>query len=627
MKKGRVSFLTTILALVIILILLAISFAQYTTDDVIQLFWVDRDNVPTPTEDELRATAYFDVISYHDVIYKSAGKKYPEMIDDTSWLLLIVVNDQLYPQISNKLSDFITQTESNGYKVELWSGAYATAEDLRNDLKEYYDEKGFYYCFMIGTLPVALSEIGFFDGETTPYPIDLFFMDLNGIWKDNDNDGYYDEHTGDVKPEISFGRVYAGKLEYGLEYSGALEADFTNNYIDKVITYCNGEYNDIKRRALSFIDDDWFNWSNEWSNALRYCYKDVEVVADSRTIDTEYEDRLDNNYETILLCAHSNPNAHYFKIGSEWTGGQTWYYEVYNIKPVCNFFNLFACSNCQYTYKNCMGCWYIHNPSNYGLTAVGSTKTGSMLYFEGFYAFLGIGYNFGDAFRKWFSIYGEQDRRWFYGMTLLGNPLLKISSEMNDVNDVVFRTEPFVGGICLYWEVFDEEGITGYNIYRSIAPKDLTERTFLDIGSNTLNWQRVNNQIIVGKSPYKFVDKNVDSGVRYIYRLEAVYENKAVSIARTGGRAESPSSFSIEKVYPVPADSEVHLIVSSKSGLNLGIKIYDISGRVVREEVRNLYSSDNELIIDTEDLNSGVYLLSVYCDGYTDTIKILVEKY
>jgi len=622
MNIRKVHLCFSFLPVIAVVLFSTLALSIYTTDSIPQLFWVDKENVPPQSADELKAISHFDVISYHDVIYKSVGIEHPKVINGNSSVLLIVVNDKLYSQISDKLNEFITQTESNGYKVELWSGAYANAEDLRNELKVYYDKNGFFYCFMIGTLPVAISEIGYFEGENTPYPIDLFFMDLNGEWSDTDNDGYYDEHTGEVKPDISFGRIYNGSLSYG----GDAEAGLTNNYLEKVITYCNGNYNDIKKRALSFVDDDWFPWSNEWSSALKYCYDDVEVVADDRTIDTEYEDRLDNNYETILLCAHSNPNAHYFKIGDQWTGGQTWYYEVYNIKPVCNFFNLFACSNCQYTYSNCMGSWYINTPSNYGLTAVGSAKTGSMLYFEGFYSLLGVGWNFGDAFRTWFKTYGESDRQWFYGMTLLGDPLLKISSEMNDVNNVVFRTESLKGSIALFWQVDDEEGITGYNIYRSCAPKELIDRTSLDVGADVLNWVKLNAYPITGKSPYKFVDSSAEESVRYIYRLDAIYGDRSVSLARTSGTAKNRAPFSIERVYPIPADSELHLIVDSENGGQLGIKIYDISGRVVRDKTMTISSSKNELMLDTTGIGNGVYLLKAYCDSASEVAKILVER-
>ena len=83
-----------------------------------------------------------------------------------------------------------------------------------------------------------------------------------------------------------------------------------------------------------------------------------------------------------------------------------------------------------------MGSWYLFQ-STYGLLSVGSTKTGSMLCFFGFYEPLGNGASFGDAYLSWCinhieTCAGDESRPWFYGMTLLGDPTLKLSRFMLD---------------------------------------------------------------------------------------------------------------------------------------------------------------------------------------------------
>jgi len=89
-----------------------------------------------------------------------------------------------------------------------------------------------------------------------------------------------------------------------------------------------------------------------------------------------------------------------------------------------------------------MGNWYIFQ-STYGLLSVGSTKTGSMLCFYDYYEPLGQGSSFGEAFLSWCVNDIETcaevwSRPWFYGMTLLGDPTLKLSRFMatptGDVN-------------------------------------------------------------------------------------------------------------------------------------------------------------------------------------------------
>jgi hypothetical protein len=100
------------------------------------------------------------------------------------------------------------------------------------------------------------------------------------------------------------------------------------------------------------------------------------------------------------------------------------------IEPVAHFYNLFACSNARYVETDYMAGWYIFL-QDYGLGAIGSTKTGSMLSFEDFYRPFGQGRTIGVAFQQWFvdrASGGFEDWAisWFYGMTLHGDPTLTL---------------------------------------------------------------------------------------------------------------------------------------------------------------------------------------------------------
>jgi hypothetical protein len=79
-----------------------------------------------------------------------------------------------------------------------------------------------------------------------------------------------------------------------------------------------------------------------------------------------------------------------------------------------------------------MGSLYVLG-NQQGLASIGSTKTGSMLEFENFYAPLANGEVMGEALRQWWnstmlqyetSIYQQYYRSWFYGMVLTGDPTL-----------------------------------------------------------------------------------------------------------------------------------------------------------------------------------------------------------
>ncbi|HDS01724.1 MAG TPA: hypothetical protein ENO07_06860, partial [candidate division Zixibacteria bacterium] len=138
------------------------------------------------------------------------------------------------------------------------------------------------------------------------------------------------------------------------------------------------------------------------------------------------------SYEFIQVCVHSTSTYHTFRRpGDIW--GETDVTEVKAIDPVAYFYNLFACSNARYTSMNYMAGWYVFC-QDYGLAAFGSAKTGSMLEFDDFYPSLGQQKPIGEAYFDWWnaqSEYGYEDweKCWYYGMTLIGDPTLRIQEK------------------------------------------------------------------------------------------------------------------------------------------------------------------------------------------------------
>ncbi|MDP3012693.1 MAG: CARDB domain-containing protein, partial [Candidatus Subteraquimicrobiales bacterium] len=272
--------------------------------------------------------------------------------------------------------------------------------------------------------------------EYTDFPIDLFYMDLNGTWTDSNNNRIYDNHTGHVAPEIWVGRLYASSL------SGN-EITLLQNYFDKNHKYRTGVLSSLDR-ALVYIDDDWVPWADSWSDAVGLVYNDRTLVKDkSTTIATDYKNRLTQNQEHVLLAAHSSPSLHQFN-NSDNTYSYVYSSDIKSIDPHALFYNLFACSNARYIENDYMAGWYIF-ANTYGLAAVGSTKTGSMLEFQYFYEPLSQGKNLGEAFKEWFTIQGITYQSWHYGMVLLGDPTLtpKIKDVSISSSDITYH--PFVG--------------------------------------------------------------------------------------------------------------------------------------------------------------------------------------
>jgi hypothetical protein len=372
--------------------------------------------------------------------------------------ICIVINANLEPQIQTQFSVYLADLQAEGYNPNIYT-AYNDGDvaALKNLLISEWNSRQIAGAILIGDLAVPwyeMNEPSSWGGSHVEFPIDLYFMDLDGLWGDADSDGLFDSHQdgiGNMQADIWVGRLMA----MNLTYYGATESGLLNNYFNKNHRYRKG-YLRLQDKALAYIDNDWCIYG--WENEVAMAYPHTDPVTDPyQTNREDYIQRVrqstDNQYENLLICSHSSPWAHYLVSGDG--NYQLFYnYEIEDIDVQVLFYNLFACSNCRYVEQDDMGDWYLFQ-STYGLISLGSTKTGSMLCFYDYYTPLGNGANFGNAFLSWCdndieSCAGDESRAWFYGMTLLGDPTLKLSrflpdptgdvnlDEIIDINDVVY---------------------------------------------------------------------------------------------------------------------------------------------------------------------------------------------
>lgn len=355
--------------------------------------------------------------------YTSYSKSYSSPIDYSpiqpmaNDLVYVLVEQTLYLQITTELSTYVSDIEMQGYDASVFNGTWATPGDVRTLLKNGVND-GLVGAVLIGDIVAAWYEMD--NGGTwghEEFPTDLYYADLDGTFGDSDTDGLFDSHTGTRSPDIWVGRIKADIL--------GNEVTKVKNYLTRNHNYKTGDL-ELPEEALVYIDDDWKTWANSWSADVGNVYSTRTTVSDgATTISTDYENnRLTTEYEWIHFACHSSTTTHTFKIGDSWTGGSTTSAEIAAIKPKAFFYNLFCCSGCNFEANNNQGTQYVFS-DDYGLCAVGSTKTGGMLNLQSFYQPLGNEKTIGEAFRSWFTAWGESDPKWFYGMTVLGDPLLK----------------------------------------------------------------------------------------------------------------------------------------------------------------------------------------------------------
>jgi hypothetical protein len=324
----------------------------------------------------------------------------------------VVVNAAIYPDLIGELAQYTSDLVAAGWSVRIDTMRGARPQALRALLQSITDIKG---TVLVGEVPIAWYYSDWGGGSPEEFPCDLYFADLNGTWTDGNNDGLFDDHTGNVAPEIWVGRLYTRPLTWDDEVR-LLKHYFYKNHL-----YRTGGLV-LPDRGLCFNDEDWSGSGNCGMTAI---YPTVTVIEDSRTTAPNYRTELTSGYEWIHVMAHSSAWGNTFKSsGGDYTG-TVFNCEMYALQPHCHFYNLFACSGARFTEENYSAGWEVFN-DDWGLFAVGSTKTGSMFgYFSTFYSSIGSGNCVGDAFKAWFTAYGEQDRDWHYGLSLIGDPTLK----------------------------------------------------------------------------------------------------------------------------------------------------------------------------------------------------------
>lgn len=373
---------------------------------------------------------YVDFVHLNPLILmKTTEQPRPEFSDDLKHLrtestfafpkgkVIVLSNEELYPAIKASVDQYVRDLAYEGYFAVVYTVLRGTPAQLRNFLK---GKRPFVGAVMIGSLPAAWYE----DTDGAEFPCDLFFMDLDGDWKDTDADGKYNEHTTNVLPEVWVGRLWTPT-------AGGNDAELINDYFSRNHRFRKGSFG-CSCEGLAYVDDDWSGFG-DCALDMAIPAAGIEVVTDHTQTDGDrFKVELDQHRGWLQVCTHSNPGLHSFKV----PGAPTEY--VYNTylrdtnAPNAYFYNLFACSSALFTQAEYMAGWYIFDKAggqvSNGMAAVGSAKSGSMLYFENFYAPMGTGKVVGDAYVDWWKCLGlthdANEIHWHYGMVLLGDPTM-----------------------------------------------------------------------------------------------------------------------------------------------------------------------------------------------------------
>jgi parallel beta-helix repeat protein len=333
--------------------------------------------------------------------------------------IYVLVNPNLYSGISASITQFVSDIQMSGYSVSLYTLTWQDSQAVRSLLQTGLSS-GLEGAIFVGNIPAAWYEMGPpLQDAYEKFPTDLYYMDLDGNWTDADTDGFFDGHSGDVQPEIWVARIDASGLTED-------ESQFVNNYFTKEHRYRIGDLVS-RRRALVYIDDDWTTWADEENYAIQQLYDVTDLVKDNSTTNAnDYKTRLQTgSYEWVHLMCHGSSGGHVFKIPpdvqeDEWVLPSD--YQL--IDPQVTFYQFFVCSAARFIESDYLAGSAVF-ARNAGVLAIGSTKSGGMIDSGSFYTYLSQGNSIGDAFKQWLTLHVGSEPEWVYGMTIIGDPLLK----------------------------------------------------------------------------------------------------------------------------------------------------------------------------------------------------------
>jgi len=346
---------------------------------------------------------------------------------------LIVVYQQLYnPMTMSYFATYIADLESEGWSIKLVKCTNTGDQVIFRDyLIEEWTDNYIRGAFLIGGLPVAHYEMPMTneDGDTTGwnfFPCDLYFMDTDGDWHDNErNNGFFDDHTGAVAPDMWVGRLYTPTMTY----HDVNENLLVMRYLQKNHDYRSGKLR-LKNQAICYSQKDWAGLPEDSEVFIIYdevgFYNDGILGVTTSAADYRYRVRAstNNKYEWLYLASHSDATYHCL------SGGGFRSIEIDDIDVQVLFFLNFNCTAALITANDCLCSWYVMQEP-YGLVSIGSSKPGSMVCQAEYYYGVEGGNTLGDAYLFWGLNYFEM-RGWHYGLIFFGDPTLKISRFMDN---------------------------------------------------------------------------------------------------------------------------------------------------------------------------------------------------
>ncbi len=177
-----------------------------------------------------------------------------------------------------------------------------------------------------------------------------------------------------------------------------------------------------------------------------------------------------------------------------------------------------------------------------------------------------------------------------------------------------FAAAPAARGVALRWEV--SEAVAGFNLLREVVAAEAAAEP-----------ARINDALITGRSPYRYLDEGAAAPKTHRYWLEVV---PLAGPAELHGPVECAltrkAAFALGQNVPNPARAMTAVAFSVPAPCEATLAVYDLAGRRVASRVVTAKAGANEFELDVSALAPGVYTYRLEAAGEAAAKRMVVVR-
>lgn len=326
---------------------------------------------------------------------------------DKSGRIAFLVNSSIYPEIKDELCEVFEKMEYYDFVMEDIQNQ--NPSQIRAWLKMQYENYGLVGAVLVGDIPLARYHNPIFN-ETSDFP--YYYMNLDGLWKDENGDGIIDSIPQNYTPQIWVGILRSTDMDGN-------NITQISNYIQRVLKYFDGKIG-VEPKSGAFIDNDFLWIVDKLRLSLSYPYVGYKMV-DNSTKDA-FLKFINESYPYAFIVVHSNGREYFIKQDGILEPVYPW-----EIKSRVLFYVDQSCYGGDFN-KGAIANHLIMSKNSQSLGVLTFTAMGTVSDMESFHMALGKGESFGDALLHYIQnvTHNASDfNRYIAMLSYLGFPFLK----------------------------------------------------------------------------------------------------------------------------------------------------------------------------------------------------------